>query len=544
MVENIQIDPEFQELLHPLTVDERTGLEASIAREGCRDALVVWDGTEPPTLLDGHNRKAICEAKEVPYSLLHKSLEELPDREAAWKWIIANQLGKRNITAEQASYLRGKRYNREKQTVTNPTGKNQHGEVEYHYDLQPTADRLADEFKVSAPTIKRDGTFADAVDTVEELAGQKAKEAILSRDAALTKKETVKLAKIARDDPKEAKAIGKLILSGKTEDAAAKIRRWKKPTKDRSPPLQPPLLTDPERCQIACADCLAWFAEQPTDSIDLVFGSPPYEDARLYLENGEDSGIARNTEEWVAWMVKVYKAALRCCKGLVAFVVDGRTKDYRWTAAPALLMADLHRAGIFLRRPPIYYRHGIPGSGGRDWLRNVYEFIVCATHPGELPWSDNTALGDEPKYDPGGQPSHRTQNGERVNRRDGHASMEDRNNLGPHRARQSAGRTYTPPEKANPGNVIRCIVGGGTMGDSLVHENEAPFPESLAEFFVRSFCPLGGIVCDPFSGSGTTAKMALQWHRRFRGCDVRQSQVDLSNRRIAQGIQQQLPLET
>jgi hypothetical protein len=29
----------------------------------------------------------------------------------------------------------------------------------------------------------------------------------------------------------------------------------------------------------------------------------------------------------VAWMVEVYKAALRACKGLVAFVVEGRTKD-------------------------------------------------------------------------------------------------------------------------------------------------------------------------------------------------------------------------
>lgn len=287
-------------------------------------------------------------------------------------------------------------------------------------------------------------------------------------------------------------------------------------------------------------NCLQWLASLPEDSVDLVFCSPPYEMARLYLENGEDKGIARNTEEWVSWMAQVVKACLRVCKGLCAFVVEGQTRDYRWTASPALLMADLHRAGICLRKPPIYHRIGIPGSGGPDWLRNDFEFIICATRGGQLPWSDNTAMGHPPKFEPGGDPTHRRVDGTRVNV--GYATMEDRKNVGPHRARQRAGRVYEPPERANPGNVITCVAGGGNMGDELCHENEAPFPERLAEFFVRSFCPAGGTVCDPFSGSGTTGKMAVQWGRRYIGCDIRMSQVELSRRRLAH-VQQVLPLE-
>ncbi len=93
--------------------------------------------------------------------------------------------------------------------------------------------------------------------------------------------------------------------------------------------------------------------------------------------------------------------------------------------------------------------------------------------------------------------------------------------------------TYVPPERANPGNLISLKVGGGLMGSPLAHENEAPFPEALADFFVRSFCPPGGITCDPFSGSGTTGAVAVRHGRRFIGCDVRQSQVDLSRRRIS-----------
>ncbi len=62
------------------------------------------------------------------------------------------------------------------------------------------------------------------------------------------------------------------------------------------------------RFRVEHADCLAWLYSQSADSIDLVFGSPPYEDARLYLEGGEDKGIARTPEEWVAWMVEVFEA--------------------------------------------------------------------------------------------------------------------------------------------------------------------------------------------------------------------------------------------
>lgn len=46
------------------------------------------------------------------------------------------------------------------------------------------------------------------------------------------------------------------------------------------------------------------------------------------------------------------------------------------------------------------------------------------------------------------------------------------------------------------------------MGSDLAHDNEAPFPETLTDFFVESFCPPGGTVLDIFCGSGTTLASA------------------------------------
>ena len=45
---------------------------------------------------------------------------------------------------------------------------------------------------------------------------------------------------------------------------------------------------------------------------------------------------------------------------------------------------------------------------------------------------------------------------------------------------------------------------------------------------------VGGIVLDPFCGSGTTAAVAEKHGRRWLGIDVRPSQVDLTERRIAE----------
>lgn len=314
--------------------------------------------------------------------------------------------------------------------------------------------------------------------------------------------------------------------------------------------------------QFACfkADAIEFMRQLPDNSVDLVFGSPPYEQARLYLENGEDMGIARSTEAWVSWMVEIYREAARVCKGLVAFVVEGQTRKFRYTAGPILLAADLCRAGFNLRKPPIFRRIGIPGSGGPDWLRNDHEMIVCVTPAGKLPWSDNTACGHPPKWAPGGEMSHQTVNG-RVN--DPWGKRDRGNNIGgrardgstnkgtTHKSRNgekkiarraSSGHgkdqdtrqddVYAPPAVANPGNVITCKVGGGLMGSDLAHENEAPFPEALSDFFVKSFCPPGGIVLDCFLGSGTTLASAVKHGRRGIGCDLRQSQVDLAKRRI------------
>lgn len=169
------------------------------------------------------------------------------------------------------------------------------------------------------------------------------------------------------------------------------------------------LIQDADDSCLYLGDNLELLRSLPDDCVDLVITSPPYEDARLY-----SMGFKLQGQVWVDWAVERYIECVRVCKGLVVWVVEGRTKQFRYSASPILMMADLHRRGVRLRKPPIYRRYGIPGSGGPDWLRNDYEFCIAAAK-GKLPWSDNTAKGSPTKYDVGGQMSNRTQDGRRRN---------------------------------------------------------------------------------------------------------------------------------
>ena len=89
----------------------------------------------------------------------------------------ADQLGRRNLTEDQKSYLRGKRYRAEKKAEGGRADRDISGAQNAH---PKTSERLAAEYNVDPATIRRDAKFSEAVDAVAESAGPGAKQAILS----------------------------------------------------------------------------------------------------------------------------------------------------------------------------------------------------------------------------------------------------------------------------------------------------------------------------------------------------------------------------
>lgn len=286
------------------------------------------------------------------------------------------------------------------------------------------------------------------------------------------------------------------------------------------------------RWSVRQGDCLGWLRSVPYRNADLVFFSPPYEDARTY-----GIGFALKGQAWVDWLRPIIAECCRVSAGLVCVNMAAKVKDGRYSAAVEWLVADLTRLdGIVCGPAPHAWvksedyddapGNGVPGSGAKHYQRRDWEPVYSFCLPGRLPlaWSDNTAFGRPPRYKSGGAFCARKKDGTRS--RGAEAGKIGR--LG------AAGQ----PKIANPGNVIcsdvaRVPVGGGKLGCPLAHDGEAPMALGLAERFVRWYCKPGGLVIDPFCGTGTTAHAALLHGRRFAGCDERESQVELTRRRIA-----------
>lgn len=160
--DRIVIREDFRALIPPLSKDEIEQLETNILKEGVRDPLVVWPVEDSFILVDGHNRFSVClkHSLDFPFKEIH-----FGDEEEVRDWMIKNQLGRRNLSPEQQSYLRGLRYNREKSQGRRTDLTLDQNDLK---SQESTATNLAKEYNVSEATIKRDGEFAAGLEMISK----------------------------------------------------------------------------------------------------------------------------------------------------------------------------------------------------------------------------------------------------------------------------------------------------------------------------------------------------------------------------------------
>jgi hypothetical protein len=152
----VTIDAEFKALIPPLTDEELAALEQSILAEGCRDALVTWNGT----LIDGHNRYEICSRHNLPFTTVEK---EFASRDEAMDWMDANQLGRRNLKPDDRMMLIGRRYNRTKKAASGRSDRVFSGAQNEH---PKTAESLAVQYGVGGSSIRRYGNIVTEAERI------------------------------------------------------------------------------------------------------------------------------------------------------------------------------------------------------------------------------------------------------------------------------------------------------------------------------------------------------------------------------------------
>ena len=103
-IDDLVIDKEFEELLPVLTPEEFDRLEQSILKNGMLDPIKVWEepGTGRNIIIDGHNRYRILKKNNISlnywenYKFMYA--DELPTRDDVKRWMLEQQLGRRNLS--------------------------------------------------------------------------------------------------------------------------------------------------------------------------------------------------------------------------------------------------------------------------------------------------------------------------------------------------------------------------------------------------------------------------------------------------------------
>jgi len=186
----LTIRPAFKKLCRKLSKDERAQLTENIEQLGIQDPVKVWGDI----VVDGHNRVEIAGELGVDFPIAEMHFET--DEEAK-EWIIKNQLGRRNLDESEASYLRGKLYNERKENHggQRKNAQNPGKTSSAHSEHLKTAESVAEETGVSSATVRRDGKYAEAVDSL----APKAKQAIDQKEVQATKSEVIALAELEPD---------------------------------------------------------------------------------------------------------------------------------------------------------------------------------------------------------------------------------------------------------------------------------------------------------------------------------------------------------
>lgn len=203
--ENIPLkrDPDIQFMCPPLDSEAHALLEKSLKEKGCLNPVIYWEG--PNVIVDGHNRDEICSRLKIPYERIPMHFDT---KEDALNFVIDHQLGRRNLSDLQKSYLRGKRYLTEKKAAHRPSG----SEVPQDDGVKgETAKKIAEETGVSPATVERDAVLAEAIDELREKIGDDFGKTLRNEKAKIPKKGIIELAK----RPLEVlKSFGELIKEG------------------------------------------------------------------------------------------------------------------------------------------------------------------------------------------------------------------------------------------------------------------------------------------------------------------------------------------
>jgi DNA modification methylase len=243
-------------------------------------------------------------------------------------------------------------------------------------------------------------------------------------------------------------------------------------------------------CTVICGDCREEL-KQYDGQADLIVTSPPYADAR---HKHYDSVHPDDFVEWFISFHEPFYNALKPDGSLVINikdkVVDGVRHRFVWRTIDALCERGWYSIDDYIW----HKTNPMPGYWPTR-LRDGWEYCF------------HLAKSKRPYFNADGV---RKPIGNWVESR---LKNLGENDLSRHNSANDSGfgrdlSRWVGKDTVLPSNVLSMAVVGKNKGHPAV------FPVDLPSFFIKLLCPEGGLVIDPFGGSGTTGLAALGLGRR------------------------------
>jgi site-specific DNA-methyltransferase (adenine-specific) len=254
--------------------------------------------------------------------------------------------------------------------------------------------------------------------------------------------------------------------------------------------------------KLYCGNCADIIPE--IEPADMVLTSPPYDDLRDY------QGYSFDFEKVANCIYNNVKIG-----GVVVWVVGDATINGSETGTSFKQALYFKNIGFNLHDTMIYMKDSCPFPGIKRYL-NVFEymFILSKYSPKTINLIKDKKNIYANKIIKGR--TERQKNGEVVK-------------LKPIKVHKHGTRE----------NIWKYSVGYmKTTRDKNSYQHPAMFPEALATDHIISWSDPGDLVLDPFSGSGTTAKMCELNNRRWIGIEISEKYCEIAAKRIEKENQQ------
>jgi site-specific DNA-methyltransferase (adenine-specific) len=274
--------------------------------------------------------------------------------------------------------------------------------------------------------------------------------------------------------------------------------------------------------RILCGDALGTLATLPSGWLDTVVTSPPYFNQRDYASE-QQLGQEESADEYVARLTAIFRECRRVLKptGSLWLVLGDKYQRGQLLGMPWRVALGLQQDGWRLRNDAIWHKPNAMPSAAKNRLTTDHEYVFFLTVSSDY-YYDADAI------------------------REPHVTFTERSRM--RGGRRHFGKRGGTPEAGKNGGQSNLHDGRWDQAFHPLGRNKrtvwsiplskyreahfAVFPEPLVETCLRATCPPGGIVLDPFLGSGTTAAVARRLERSFVGIDINPEYCAMAERRL------------